>query len=219
MGVRAEVFAAYGLFILSYSLLHSCEERVILGRPAEAWVLQLEMRVLNATGGLIPYLAICREVIKRRSSAVALILLFEIGVYTGIKRFAFSYLKNRRVFLSSTARLPLNPSGHTFMFLNGIFILLPVAYKTRNECPFLFYMCCFFLYEYNRLLIETTTYYHTFFDVAVGVIIFCLFRAFSTSTRKAYCVSAYKNEWKEKEYIICTLIVLSVIVFRLLCGV
>lgn len=212
MSVRVEVFAAYGMYVLLYSIMHSCEESVVLGRPREIWLQQMEIRLLNSVGGLLPYLAMCKEVLKKGSSFSALVLVLEVAAYIGVKIFAFSYLKERKVFLFEDAKLPLNPSGHTFMFLNGIFLLIPLAYSALKDSLYLCFLYCVVLYEYNRLLMETAAYHHTFFDVAIGAAIFCFFRAFVTSARKAYNIGAYKNEWKEKEYFLCLLII-SLFVF------
>ncbi|KAH9386760.1 uncharacterized protein NEMAJ01_1656 [Nematocida major] len=201
MALFVEVFLLYGVYILLYSCFNSSEERVLVGRKTLGFCESIEVLVVHRLGCLIPYVLVYAQILSRSSMHALFGLLAEIAAYIIVKDSVIVYIKDLKIFTRSCTHLPINPSGHTFMLLNGIFILCPVLY---NDCRLrrrgMALVSAAVIFEYNRLLISTVTYYHTFLDIALGVATFLLFRALVRPVRSLYRESAYENEWGVQGY-------------------
>lgn len=196
MSLCVEVFIAYAAGVLLFSLLVSSEERVMAGREAFSGIGRVEVFVVQRFGCLIPYALVSMHAFRESFVPALPGILAEIAVYVFIKDAVIVYVKDLKVLLSPFDQLPINPSGHTFMFLNGIYIVLPVLYSDiidRRKVRAVLSLCV--LCEYNRLLMSTVTYYHTFTDVALGMAAFLLFRGMVYPVRRVYKRSTYTNEW------------------------
>ncbi|KAI5172650.1 hypothetical protein NEFER03_1706 [Nematocida sp. LUAm3] len=200
MRPRAEIFGIYVAYVLLYSFFHSSEEKVILGRPYHSSFHYIEMKVIDRFGCIIPYSLVYTQLLRNTSLLGILGVLSEIVAYIVVKDTLIVYVKEMNIFISGRSQIPLNPSGHTFMFLNGVYILIPVLFVNLRRRSLLCILSSFVIYEYTRLLIETVTYHHTFYDVSLGVIFFYLFRAVTNPIRRAYGHVIYTNEWSEREY-------------------
>ncbi|KAI5189073.1 hypothetical protein NECID01_0428 [Nematocida sp. AWRm77] len=200
MTASVEVFTCYMVYVLLFSLCHSSEESVLLGR-GEAGVLgRLEASFVSAFGCVVPYLCVYFQTMHGESLVGTVCLVGELVLYAAIKDSVVVYIKRLNLFLSRTAKLSVNPSGHTFMFLNSIFILMPVVHRgLKRKSPFVLGPF-FIIYKYNRMLCDTVLYYHTFCDVALGVVFFCLFRSFVVPLRRGYEESC-RYEWGSKRYL------------------
>ncbi|KAI5189414.1 hypothetical protein NEMIN01_0477 [Nematocida minor] len=213
MGLYVEVFMLYSTYILLFSLFNSSEDRVIVGRGAMGFLESIEVFIVHKFGCLIPYTLVCAQILNNPSLMGVFAVLCEMVVYIIIKDSVIVYIKDLKIFTSSCVRLPLNPSGHTFMFLNGIYILCPILYNDfLSNRKILSCLSGMVIYEYNRLLISTITYYHTFLDVALGVIAFLLFRALVNPVRSVYGKSAYTNEWGVQQCFFACIFVFTLVV-------
>ena len=201
MAVLIEVFLGYTLYVLLFSFCNSSEESVILGWQAGNFLLQLEESLVNRVGCLIPYSLVYLQAVHGRSLFVLAALVAEIIAYALVKDSVVVYLKGLNLFLSPRSKVCINPSGHTFMFLNGVFLLVPVVSRGIKRRDPRVLLPALIFYEYNRMLCNTALYYHPFCDVALGVIIFCLFRSLVCPVRKVYEMSSYRNEWGVKGYL------------------
>lgn len=167
-----------------------------------------EPHVLRAVPPFMPFCAVVSEML----------------VYSMVEGSVSAYIKDMHLYLSPGSRLPLNPSGHTFMFLNGIFLLLPLVYAevvrpvlslSRPKRVLTGTLSLLVLYEYNRLLCQTVQYYHTFTDVACGVFLLCMFRAVTAPVRRTYRPITYQNEWGFMEYMgLGSLLLLLILVYK-----
>ncbi|KAI5185151.1 hypothetical protein NEHOM01_0656 [Nematocida homosporus] len=205
MRPSVDVFLLYVVYVLCFSLLNSSEERVILGGPPLVLLRSLEMQVIDRVGCLIPYVLVYMEVVRKGSWLAVLGVISEVVVYVVVKDTVIVYVKEMHVFLSGGSLLPLNPSGHTFMFLNGVYVLIPVAYSNRWSRRWVCLVSGLIIAEYSRLMMETATYYHTFSDVGFGVLFFFLFRGLVSPVRRVYRTATYCNEWSEKGYFVASL--------------
>jgi len=207
------VFLLYAVYVLFFSLFHSSEENVILGKSVgESYFSRLELKVVNSLGCAIPYSLVFFEVFERSSPMKIAGVVVEVLVYMMVKDSLVTYIKNLCLFPPGSTKLPLNPSGHTFMFLNGIFVLLPVLIKNIRKRSPMCILSLFVVYEYNRLLCNTALYYHTFYDISLGVILFSLFRALVQPVRRVYEEGARKSEWGVPGYVVFSLCVFGVAV-------
>lgn len=200
MGLCIEVFLLYSLYILFYSVFNSSEERVLVGREPLGPLESAEAFIVRRFGCIIPYSLVSFQVLEKCSAQSLFGVILEIVVYTIIKDSVIIYIKGLKVFSGASVRLPVNPSGHTFMFLNGIYVLCPVVYNDlRSKKRVRGCISAAVVYEYNRLLISTITHYHTFTDVALGAISFLVFRALVRPVRGLYGESTYEKEWGVQE--------------------
>ncbi|OAG30153.1 hypothetical protein NEDG_01736 [Nematocida displodere] len=209
MGLWIEVVLFYVVYVLVHSFFSSSEEMVLLGRERfglarekGAGLLGAEMKLVNRFGGLIPYVLVYSQVLEAGSSLAVCGVVVEVIVYIVVKDSVIAYLKSLKVFFPARSKLPLNPSGHTFMFVNGVFVLFPVCYEGLRRGRVSGVLALVIVGEYNRLLSETIRHYHTFHDVALGVVVFCVFRALVYPVRRAYGSYSYTNEWGIPEYVL-----------------
>ncbi|KAI5166413.1 hypothetical protein NEIRO03_1011 [Nematocida sp. AWRm78] len=157
-----QAFHAYTLYILLYSWFNSSETAVISGYGNSSWVYALEIFIVNKCGYILPYIV---SYAHAREIQSIFYMGMEVGLYFVFTQI-IGYIKEARIFLLSN-KLPVNPSGHTFILLNGIHILL-------NINPSL--LIVILMYEYNRILTHTIEYYHTFIDVFLGICIYYVYR-------------------------------------------
>ncbi|KAI5136113.1 hypothetical protein NEAUS06_1758 [Nematocida ausubeli] len=152
-----QVFHAYVLYIVLYSLFNSSEEAVIFGYVNTARLYAWEIFIVNKCGFILPYIVshLHGHKVHIRGIFHTMTEIFMYFVFTSI----IGWIKDARIFLGDN-KLPINPSGHTFILLNGMHILLNV----NRSIPIVI-----LIYEYHRVLIHTVEYYHTFIDIFIGV--------------------------------------------------
>lgn len=213
-------FLGYVCLLLAYSLVNSRERRVIMGkRGKEERLGSLEIGLLNNAGWVIPSMityayGYIRAEKKPSWLLLGIFLFSEIAIYWILKESLVAYIKDRKLFFSDSSLLPFNPSGHTMMFLNGVFLSLPVihdAYSMVSAGPsplslVFLVLSGLVVYEYHRVMLITITSYHTFTDVLGGVVLFCLFRILVLPVRKAFSRGTlYEGEWGMRGYALVSL--------------
>ncbi|KAI5181206.1 hypothetical protein NEOKW01_1425 [Nematocida sp. AWRm80] len=205
-----DIFVLYIVYVIVFSFFNSSEDIVIMGKQSLDTIQRLEVLIVNRMGCIIPYFLLYVQLIIIDDMTILSIIsiITEVIVYVIVKDTIITYVKELRIYRSPELKLPLNPSGHTFMFLNGIFLMIPITFYNYNNHMYILFICSVLtVYEYNRLLIETIRYYHTFSDICMGVIFFCLFRAVVYPVRRVYSKYQYKNEFKVQEYFFLSVII------------
>jgi hypothetical protein len=184
-------FLAYILLIFGISAIHSREASVLMVRAAETG----EFFLVSRLGWLLPALSTHVYIaLKGRGILAVLSGLSEYTLFILLKSL-MTWVKRMQIILPGHT-LPFNPSGHTLMLLNGIFLLTPILVDSTRRHPLLPLSIALLLYFYHSCLLVTLQNHHTFVDILAGMGMFLLLRALLAPLRGMMPPgTVYAGEW------------------------